>query len=75
MKSMGAHLLRQLRGLHPGLDNLQSDQMSGGLVAFESFGLEANGEAAFAQLVGGGIVDPVRFRDYRRRRLRVDRHV
>ena len=48
--------------------------MASGLVALETLSLEADGEAALAQLVRGSIIDAIRFRDDRWRRIRVDRH-
>jgi hypothetical protein len=69
------YLLGQFRRLHARLDNLQSNQMARRLVvALQTFGLEANGKAALAQLVGGSVVDAMRFRYNRWRRIRVDRH-
>jgi hypothetical protein len=48
--------------------------MAGGLVALKTFSLEADSEAALAQLIRSSVIDAMRFRDDRWRRIRVNRH-
>jgi hypothetical protein len=66
------YLLRQLRGLHFRLHNLERDHLAGWATAIISFGAVADGEAAFAQGRAGRIVDAAGLGDNGRRRLGVD---
>jgi hypothetical protein len=66
------YLLRQFRGLHLRLDDLQGDDVSGGLAAIVSFGAVADGEATLSERGTGRIVDASGLGDDWRRRLGVD---
>ena len=66
------YLLRQFRRLHLRLDDLQGDDVSGGLAAIVSFGAVADGEATFSERGTGRIVDAGGLGDDWRRRLGVD---
>jgi hypothetical protein len=66
------YLLRQFRGLHLRLHDLQGDNVSGGLAAIVSFGAVADGETTLPERGTGRIVDAGGLGDDWRRRLGVD---
>jgi hypothetical protein len=66
-----AYFLSQLLGLHLRLDNLQCDRLPDGRIVDALLCAIANGKAAFAQLVGGLILDSIGFMDHGRGRVGV----
>jgi hypothetical protein len=69
---LSSYLLRQLRGLHLRLNDLESDDVSSRLAAIVSFCAMADGETAFSERRASRIIDTRGLGDDGRWRLSVD---
>ena len=72
MVAIFVYLLRELRRLHLRLNDLESDNVSGGPAAIVSLCAMADGETAFSERRASRIVDARRLGDNWRRRLSVN---